>query len=749
MADSTFTPYWRPLSEGSGPNSWVFYVVAKIAGRHRPIAVVSSIGGYEEESLHGAPLVACCRRIVTILSEPANHIAIRSELSLAEVYLGQHDSDEHRPEPVELPKLSRKQPDSPHRQRPWDRTMVAQFPFISASLLQGVAFDPGNGRSAPHRPEPLATVYRDDDIEWGMVVFDITDPKAVRYGIVGFAVAMAKLIGSLEEERRVPFQGASFAFQEGPLRVVDEVRPRKAMSAAEYMAKFDYSVADYGYPHHGDNMGLLTSIPLVEATALSLVWPSDDFNDILPATIESTVSPHTSHTLQSQIIRRIVQETSCMNDLDVSAFDKVRSLPGFQTLLQQNLLELSNKFGNTRSSGRLFRLAFAQNGHLGLEQMKSISAESISAALDDWPGMNDTITSLSLCINSVQGSTPAQFADAISRTRPLRQICLLTNPTRESDALSVEFFAVLAARPEILSCTNIMFAGAFSAALRKRFWLPTHPSLTPMNVYPVQQIFVRHERSHGRGSEFHYDCIHLADGLLKPERFAAGFLVWLSSLEWKEEWMFPEAAPFFSFSTAPASLKSEPLFAAQVSPMLCENLALPFSMPDGTTCAPLARDLVLGDGWTVLVSQDVLSGSSGPEQYRIRYAFVRALSRTLKIDDPPHASLGPGDLEVLGLKEFLSATASDINPMTVDLRLQNTAQKIVAMGSAQGVPWPTDVDPLLVMTSSEAAAMLPAFLEAAKIRNDKFKRAIMKDLDVSNDIDWSWYSELLDENSLE
>lgn len=33
------------------------------------------------------------------------------------------------------------------------------------------------------------------------------------------------------------------------------------------------------------------------------------------------------------------------------------------------------------------------------------------------------------------------------------------------------------------------------------------------------------------------------------------------------------------------------------------------------------------------------------------------------------------------------------------------------------------------MTSSEAAAMLPAFLEAAKIRNDKFKRAIMKDLD--------------------
>lgn len=374
-----------------------------------------------------------------------------------------------------------------------------------------------------------------------------------------------------------------------------------------------------------------------------------------------------------------------MDDLDVSAFDKVRSLPGFQALLQQNLLELSNKIGNTRSSGRLFRLAFAQNGHLGLEQMRSISAESISAALDDWPGMNDTITSLSLCIDSVQESTPAQFADAISRTRPLREICLLRNPSRESDALSVEFLAVLAARPEILSCTNIMFAGAFAAALRKRFWLPTHPSLTPMNVYPVQQIFVRHERSHGRGSEFHYDCINIADGLLKPERFAAGFLVWLSSLEWKEEWMFPEAAPFFSFSTAPASLKSEPLFAAQVSLMLCKNLALPFSMPDGTTCAPLARDLVPGDGWTVLVSQDILSGPSGAEQYRIRCAFVRALSRTLKIDVPPHASLGPRDLEVLGLKEFLSATASDINPMTVDLRLQDTAQKIVAMGFAQGV----------------------------------------------------------------
>lgn len=720
MTETTFTPYWRRLGSATGPNSWFFFVVAKVGGRHRPVAAVSSIGGAEEESLHGTPLVGCCQRIVTILSDPANRTAIGSELALAAAYYARNGAS---PEPVELPKLTRKHPGDPARWRPWDSSMVSPFPFITASLLQGVGFRPPGGRSAPNRPEPLATVYRDTDIEWGMVVFDITDLNMVRYGIVGFSVGMAKFIPSREADV-IPFQGASFQPEEGPLRVVDEVRPRAAMSAAEYMAKFKYEEEG----SHGDIMERLTSIPLVEGTAMSLVWPSDESpsDDLYPSETDLSVNTRKWPTLQDQTIRTIIRHSSHIDDLDISMFDEVYSLPGFKDSLRQNLLEHSDRVGSTRSSGQLFRLAFAQNGHLGLEQLESLSAECISAALENRSEIGDSITSLGLCINSVR-SAPAQLADAISQAKALREICLHQNPTPDSDVLSVQLFAELAARPDILSRTNVMFAGAYSAALRKRFWLPTRSSLTPKDIFPVQQILVKHQRSSGRRIESHYDCVHLADGLLKPERFAVGFLLWLSALEWKQEWMFEETAPFFSFSSAPASLGADPLSASQVSPILCENLSLPFYMPDQTICSPRTRDLIPEGGWTVLVSQEKTPGAGVKEQYCVRYALVRALDRPTRVDEPPTYPLKPEELEVVGLKEFLSITAPEVDPVIVNQRLKDTAEKIVTMSTAWGLSWPIGVEPLSVLSQVEAATLLVELLEDAKMRNKRFQKATEED----------------------
>lgn len=125
MADTEFIPYWRTLSEESGPNSWIFFVITKIDGCHRPLAAISSTGTFEEESLHGPQLVACCRRIVTIFSDPVNHMAIRSEMALAAGYFTTNGADA---EPVELPELNRKHPGDSQRFRQWDRERISPSP---------------------------------------------------------------------------------------------------------------------------------------------------------------------------------------------------------------------------------------------------------------------------------------------------------------------------------------------------------------------------------------------------------------------------------------------------------------------------------------------------------------------------------------------------------------------------------------------------------------------------------------------
>ncbi|KAI1122714.1 hypothetical protein F5Y10DRAFT_253368 [Nemania abortiva] len=735
MAEASFTPYWKPLEPPTGPNSWVFFAVAKLSGCYQPVAAVSSVGGIPEESLQGTPLTVCCQRIVTIFSDPANHTAIRGELALADAYYASDGGREGRATPIELPELTRRNPGDPRRFRPWDRTSVVPFPFISASLLQGVAFDPRLGRGAPARPEPLATVYRDTDLEWGMVVVDITDLQRVRYGIVGFAVAMAKFVPSLEAERRPFHLDARFHFEEGPLRVMDEVRPRKALSTAEYMAKFNYSTVDYHDTSRNPNdVQILDSVPLVDSEALSLVWPSvESTATSLP---DMTVEPQSLNTQQDQATKSLIQKTLQLDDFDISVFDHVRQLSNFKTHVQQVLQGCHDTLGNTRAVGRLIRLAYTRDdGHLSLELLEHVSVNTVSAALDDNLEVGGTITSLSLCIDSIQ-STPAELATALSRATSLKEICLLQNPTRESDALSAQIFTALATQTEVLSRAKVVFAGAYSSALRKKFWLQSSRDSIPHQAFPIQQIFVRHECRTGRLTSFEYDYIHLGDGLLGPEHFAAGFLLWLSTLEPRSYHWFEEKAPFFAFSSAPASLTPDLLSTAEVTPILCEHFALPLYMPDNTACSPRVRDLVPG-GWTALVSQELNSDTPGSDACHIRYAFVRVRGQQpIMVEDPPTSLLGPDELEVIGLKEFLSIATPDVDPSIIDVCLDNTARTIVAL-SIGDEPWASGVEPLSVLGETDAAAFLLEFLGDAKTLNRKHRKAMEEDPE-----NWSWYPEL-------
>ncbi|KAI0452427.1 hypothetical protein F5B21DRAFT_526853 [Xylaria acuta] len=126
-----------------------------------------------------------------------------------------------------------------------------------------------------------------------------------------------------------------------------------------------------------------------------------------------------------------------------------------------------------------------------------------------------------------------------------------------------------------------MFAGAYSAALRKRRWLPAVSKgdsiqLAPLEIFPVQQIFVRHRISPLRVPTLHYDYVHLRDALIKPKHSAANFLLYLTTLEPGPNGSFDSIAQLFSLSSSPASLAVDPLSAAQVIPVPAEIFARSF-----------------------------------------------------------------------------------------------------------------------------------------------------------------------------
>ncbi|KAI1355310.1 hypothetical protein F5Y01DRAFT_173211 [Xylaria sp. FL0043] len=723
-----FRPYWKPTGPPEGPNSWVFFAVAQIAGRHRPVAVVSSTGDNVEpaESLQGYPLIACCRRIATVFSDAENHATIHAELALAaDMYHG----GQSRP-PVELPDLRRYGTPQPERWRPWDHDRVSEFPFIAACLLQSVAFDAQSGRTCRTLPEPLGTVYRDSSLEWGMVVVDITDLDAVRYGIVGFPVHRARFVPSLQAEKQ------GYHFPGGELRLVDEVHHRQAMTASEYMSKFGLKSENQ---IRGDAVEYLGGAPLVDADAMSLVWPLEA-EDV---TVTESKAGN-DNDLQSQRSIGLIQMMSTTGDLENTILDELQTMPNFQQALQQALIQQSGRFIGTRAKGQLIRLAFAEHNHLSLEQLAGIPASCIALVLDGPDSAH--ITSISICVDTVS-STPAELIEVLSQVPRLRKIIFLQSPDRQIDDMSVRVFEELAARPRMLSSIDITLTGAYSAALRKRFWLPTTArgdsvQLAPLNIYPVQQILVREQLSYPRNpATYQYRSVYLGDALLKPQRLASGFLLYLATLVPGGDDIFDSKAQLFSFSSGPSSLSTDPRTSAQISPILAENWAMPTYFSDGDTLAsPRVRDMV-PEGWTILVSQEMHGASTGPYSYSICYAFIRPRRQRIEVDSPMSQAPAPEDLEVVGLREFLEVTAPEIEPSIIDRRLRETADRIAAGPWPNSATLPSHVDPLSAFTREEAAELLPDFLNSARELNKNIRDAMKESPGERN---WD-YPELLGE----
>ena len=127
---------------------------------------------------------------------------------------------------------------------------------------------------------------------------------------------------------------------------------------------------------------------------------------------------------------------------------------------------------------------------------------------------------------------------------------------------------------------------------------------------------------------------------------------------------------------------------------------------------PLKRDIPRGC-WTVPVSRMVHRLRQDPDEMRLaetedfRYAFVRA-AQTIPTNPPPRA-LGPAEIEVVGLKEFLRATtaAGEVDLAAMDRRLDDFCRVADTIGpNWLPPPWslPSGVERLAVMSHDEAAS---------------------------------------------
>ena len=390
-----FTPYWKLVGPTQDPYSWVFFVVASIASRSGlPVAVVSSVGdNLATESVQGPALLAVCHRILTIFGEPANHAAVRAELSLAEKFYtedanGEEDDWMARSRvsilrTVELLDMDRRLSEIDLRRRPWDRDAVHAFPFITTCLMQGVGLDSKHWDVHAARPEPLGTVYRDSSGEWGMVVIDISNLDAVRYGIVGFKGAPVRYVSSPKEGvLNMGIRGPGAFEPSQAFRVVEDERPRIALSAAEYVAKFEND--EWLLPE--DVSGLLDGKPLVDEGAMSVIWPTEYEAALAVSAMSLSANAPSSASETVATINTLIRQVFDGGRFDASLFDSLRNTSNFKQTLRRGLARTLRarpaqaEYGTT--IGALTRFAFTEQAHLGLELIDILFLKVVSGSIN-------------------------------------------------------------------------------------------------------------------------------------------------------------------------------------------------------------------------------------------------------------------------------------------------------------------------------------------------------------------------------
>ncbi|KAF6804708.1 hypothetical protein CSOJ01_09997 [Colletotrichum sojae] len=782
-----------------GPRSFLFFVVADVGppgpgGRHRSLAVTyrQGRGHGPSRSMNTArrrirQVVQDVARAVDILSSPANRTAIEAERSLA--------AAEHRrpgrPEPsrVEVPDLPQpsladdmfhgkpqdvehpgdRPPSSPPRVDEW----VREYPFISACLRLALIRaddeeDDGAAGIDDVQERPLATVFRENALEYGAVVIDVSDLDDVRYGIVGSKIHYVAATGA-------GFAGTmgwdvteSYYHGPPPRLFLDNSGSRTPLSGAAYVDKFRVGLK--GRPEEWPALQRLECHRVVDRQTLGSIWPP-----ALRTSGEDDGNPIPGVADDDAAVQKFASDLLSSETIDIEAHRNTINLPNFQDRLRTCLLKDPERLRPSEASTQLLRLAYASCRHLDWTTYRNLSYEHIASTLLD-PAHFDNAQALSICVDEINGSS-APLLEALEQREMIRNICFLEGPSRTSDGKSLNIFLQVCASScasDLLESRNFFVTCAFSAPLLRHAWqrdpatgarvdLPAFRKAFPVQHMFVRQQFVPHEevepqdimdydqeeeeekererqeRGEVEEEEKEPDAVfrpchfYVGDALLKPKCFVSGFLQYC-------RWILDDRH-LVSFAATPSSPSLPRSMDIHVGPIPAENLAA------AEVATPVPFGFLEPGDWAVVVSHEWRTTQRIRKERRlhmswgypgdwligvpvVRYAFLRARQRIVLPGGagPELEQLaGPDFVDVAGgVKEFLHETGVDWK--LVDERLEETKRSLRERwhpGEGPAEDLPADMELFEVLNEAEARIVFKDFLaDAAGVRNGTVFRSL-------------------------
>lgn len=397
--------------------------------------------------------------------------------------------------------------------------MTTSFLYIVTLLLQGVALRRGRCETTGLAfAVGLHTVYRETCGDWGMVVVDISDLLAPRYGIVAHPSSEERfdLVTSNEDDMDALANGAgviTLGEEELLLPPAAPTAPPAIRAAAEedfeawgrdrLLNAVDFvNICMPSDEAERESEFSLKHQPMIETDALQTIWPecydvdtSSEFTNssrrasnssaasLSVSASESSSSGSDGENILDEYLSFIIQQTDERNEDHVpdEEVDQFTNQTDYISLLWRALQAQPGLLGKGRAGGELLALALAGMKHMALEIFKDLKVDALDALLQEklsgWRGQRLALESISLCADSF-AVHPAVLAGVLARTSASR-IYFVRRPGSavdlHGDAAAQFERDVLRAVAENYGSTlqekRYFFSSAFCAALRGNGWL--------------------------------------------------------------------------------------------------------------------------------------------------------------------------------------------------------------------------------------------------------------------------------------
>ncbi|KAJ2971253.1 hypothetical protein NUW58_g9470 [Xylaria curta] len=670
-------PCWLPDPNTSphGPESWVVYIVATIAGVHQPLATML-IEQRDIDTIEPASVVKLCQWLARVLSDPSNRTAIASEVNVATDFYINLDYS-RQPLPLhEVPAIDQYYDDT-NSLLPDDDKM-SEFPFLTTCIFMAGAIHTGLTPTST----ALGTVFRDENPNFGMVVFDISNLDDLKYGIVAFSSKEIIYLQTLDSWHAWNTMGGDENFGGPRERRVESERPRQAMSARAFMAKFGKRAAR---PADHQETGILDGLSLVEPPVFQQIWPSEQ---VPPRVVVQAIERQPGRSLVELATAMLIESTRNTNIFDLSIFDGPRRMPLFRHYLQRALRSDYRRLGHTGSTAQLIALAFEGETHLDLVRYRGQSAKAILAALE--MRELEKVKVLSVCVDYLLGS-PTEIASVLASCRSLSEIYLLQSARRKSDQLSIDILLELFKHANTnLQVSKVFASGVYSATLHWRNWLP--PIFNPpVSLSPIYHIVQRVQTNiTGRPRKYwQWNSSDIRGALLSPVRLSTGLLNWLQAPDYR----------LVRLSSAPPTLQDNS--RVEIGPLLAKGNTMLFKDPQ----SPI-REILVSGAKLLLVSREKHWDREVTAFDYVRFAFVEILKESRSPEDAAAPRFERGDFSSQGITEFLEDAmgSKEVDTWLVENRLREVRESL-ANADGQGRR-PDDVEVLDVLSEDEVCDAL-------------------------------------------